>query len=389
MKPRLLFSGLLLAALALSTGTAVFPAAGGVVAELQPFQRPAVRLTLPPLVYAVPGVETSLYFSNVILARDPAAYRFRVQCRVGKAEGDRWSLNATDADTGDHRLRLQVLGAGGEVAEEAATTVRVVPADAGGRREVALLLVGDSLTHGSVYANETARLLSQPGNPRWTMLGTHKPAGVAAGVAHEGYGGWTWARFVHRYDAANPPTGTSRSSPFVFPAPEGGPAKLDMERYFRESCGGKRPDFITIMLGINDCFGFDPDDPTAIDAGITRMFGEAEALLTSTRQAAPRAEIGICLTTAPNSRDGAFEANYKGRYTRWGWRRIQHRLVERQIAHFGGREGERIYLVPTELNLDPVRGYPEDNAVHPNGAGYRQIGASLYAWLKARLWAQR
>ena len=38
-----------------------------------------------------------------------------------------------------------------------------------------------------------------------------------------------------------------------------------------------------------------------------------------------------------------------------------------------------------DLNLDPVDGYPVDNGVHPNAAGYRQTGASIYAWIKSRL----
>ena len=41
--------------------------------------------------------------------------------------------------------------------------------------------------------------------------------------------------------------------------------------------------------------------------------------------------------------------------------------------------------MPTELNLDPVDGYPNNNGVHPNPAGYAQIGGRFYAWLKAWL----
>jgi len=63
----------------------------------------------------------------------------------------------------------------------------------------------------------------------------------------------------------------------------------------------------------------------------------------------------------------------------------EHRLVERQLTHFGNREAERVCIVPTELNLDVTDGYPENNGVHPNAAGYQQIGASIYCWLKSRL----
>lgn len=365
----LLFAFLSLAGLHLTGGVR---AAGG-----------APRLTLPPALYAVAGVETAIYFANAALYREPGEYRFRVQCDVGRNDPERWSVTPAPGDVGEHELRLQALDAAGNVVEQARTTLRVARAEAGSGRKLTLLLVGDSLTHGSVYPNELARLLSQPGNPEWQMLGTHRPAGAAERVAHEGYGGWTWERFARRYDPAAPATGSGRSSPFVFPGKDGGPPVLDVARYLDEQCGGRRPEVVTFMLGINDCFGLNPEDGAALDAGIDRTFAQAETLLAAFRKAAPEAALGFCLTTPPNSRDAAFEANYKDRYTRWGWRRIQHRLVQRQIERFGGREKERLFLVPTELNLDPVGGYPDNNAVHPNAAGYRQIAASLYAWLKA------
>ena len=119
------------------------------------------------------------------------------------------------------------------------------------------------------------------------------------------------------------------------------------------------------------------------------MFGYADRLLAEFRKAAPNADLAICVTTPPNARESGFEANYKGRYHRWGWKRIQHRLVERLLRRYqpsSGRELDKhIFLVPTQLNLDPVDGYPENNGVHPDAAGYRQIGGSLYAWLKWRM----
>ena len=121
------------------------------------------------------------------------------------------------------------------------------------------------------------------------------------------------------------------------------------------------------------------------------MLAYAETLLTAFRKASPQTDLAICITTPPNARESGFEANYKGRYHRWGWKRIQHRLVERLQKHFGFQpkrsdsKSGRIYVVPTHLNLDPVAGYPENNGVHPNTLGYRQIGASLYCWLKWRM----
>jgi len=353
--------------------------------RLQTFaaEQGALQLTLPETFPAVVGEEMSLYFDNVILTENPEAYRFEVECAVGTTSARRWSVTPKAEDVGSHKLTLTVRDAGNQPLARGSTTLRVVPADAGKGRTLRLLVVGDSLTNATVYPNELARLLSQPGNPEWKMLGTHRPGSAAEGVAHEGYGGWTWQRFVAHYEPNPDEANRKRSSPFVFLGEADKPA-LNVGRYFEEKCGGERPDVVFFLLGINDCFSANPDDPKALDTRIDEVFRHAETLLAAFRAAAPEAELAICLVPAPNTREGAFEANYKGRYPRWGWKRIQHRLVQRQLQHFSGREKERIFVVPTELNIDPIDGYPENNAVHPNAFGYRQIAASLYAWWKTR-----
>ncbi len=343
-----------------------------------------LQLTLPPEFYAVAGIETSIYYDNVVLTETPEAYRFEVTCDIGNAEQQRWTVTPKAADVGDHSLTVTVSDASEKELGRATTTLRVVSADAGAGRTIRLLIVGDSLTHATTYSNEIARFLSMPDNPSWKMLGTHKPSKAADGVAHEGYGGWTWQRFASHYEPNPDGTYRKRSSPFVYLSADGKPA-LDLKRYFDEECDGQRPDFVTFLLGINDCFSADPDDPTAIDARIDAMMVHADALLAAFREAAPKAQLGICLTTPPNSREEGFQANYKGRYHRWGWKRIQHRLVQREITRFENRETEQFFVVPTQLNLDPVDGYPTNNGVHPNDVGYKQIGASIYAWLKARV----
>ena len=341
----------------------------------------SLRLTVPGEFSAVPGNEMSIYFDNIVLTETPEAYRFDVTCAIGQTEERRWTVTPTAEDVGVHELSIHVSDSDGKRLANASTKLQVVAANAGAEREIRLLIVGDSLTHATQYPNEIARLLSEPANPRWQMLGTHKPKQAADGVAHEGYGGWTWQRFVSQYEPNPDGTHRKRSSPFVYLTDDGKPG-LDFERYLQEECDNQRPDFVIFMLGINDCFGASPDDP---DARISAVFEQADVLLTAFRQAAPEAEFGICLTTPPNSRAAAFEANYKGRFPRWGWRRIQHRLVQRQIERFTEKEQTKAFVIPTQLNLDSVDGYPANNGVHPNATGYQQIAASIYAWLKSRL----
>ncbi len=342
-----------------------------------------LRLALPPVLHAVAGQPFEVYFDNLVLAETSEALSFRVSCPLGSADARRWRVLPEAGQAGEHAFQVEVSDPRDGRRETAQAVLRVAPATAGADRALRLLIVGDSLTNASHYPNEIARLLAQPGNPRTTLLGTHRPASAAAGVAHEGYGGWTWKNFLQKWDA-EPATATAgpvrrARSPFLYAGTDGQPA-LDVARYFRDQGGA--PDAALFLLGINDCFSADPNQPEAIDARITEVLGHADQLLAAFRAAAPKAALAVGLTTPPNARESGFEANYKGRYKRWGWKRIQHRLVERMIAHFGGREQEGLHLVATELVLDPVDGYPVDNGVHPNPAGYAQIGAGFHGWLK-------
>jgi DUF1680 family protein/sugar phosphate isomerase/epimerase/lysophospholipase L1-like esterase len=341
----------------------------------------SLKLTLPPDCYAVVGTPMSIYYDNIVLTKKPEQYRFKIEGDLGNAETRRWTVTPTACDIGDHKLAVSVSTSDGKLLQRAETVLHIAAADAGTGKTIRLLIVGDSLTAATHYPNEIARLLSQPGNPAWTMLGTHRPTHASKGVGHEGYGGWTWGRFANYYLEKPNPAKHEYSSPFVF-AVKGNKPAFDLDRYFATHCDSQRPDFVTFLLGINDCFGANPKDPAAMDASIDAVFKNADNVIAAFRKSAPKAALGICLTTPPNTREAAFQANYQGKYPRWGWKTIQHRLVQRQIEHFGGRQAEHIFIVPTELNLDPVDGYPENNGVHPNESGYRQIGASIFAWLK-------
>lgn len=342
----------------------------------------SLQLTLPPMFYAVPGVEMSIYFDNIVLTETPEKYQFEVDCEIGTVDQNRWTVTPTDSNVGQYSLSVKVTDADGANLGTANTVLQVSKPDAGASRDTCrLLIIGDSLTNATTYSNEIARLLSTPDNPKWQMLGTHKPKSAAAGVAHEGYGGWTWQRFVSQYEPKPDGTNRKRSSPFVYLGKDGKPG-LDLPRYFKEECNDQKPDYVIIMLGINDCFSAKQN---AIDEKIDGMFTQADILIKALQTAAPQAEVGICLTTPGNFRQEAFYANYKDRYSRWGWKKIQHRLVQRQIEKYKGRENENLFIIPTELNLDIVDGYPVNNGVHPNKVGYQQIGASIYAWLKYRM----
>lgn len=343
-----------------------------------------LRLTLPPAGYAVVGAEMNVFFENLVLTEKLEGLQFSVESALGTADKTHWTVTSPPSAVGVHDWRVTV-SRGDKLLADGTMKWVVSPAKVTEDRPVSLLIIGDSLTHATVYPNDLAQRLTESGLTQWKMLGTHRPSNAAARVAHEGYGGWRWQTFVEHYEPNPDPDRAKRkhSSPFVYLIDE--QPKLDVGRYVQEVCQGSAPDFVIFKLGINDCFGADASEPAKTDVTIDAVFQHAETLLAAFRQAAPLAELAICLTTPGNRREGAFQNNYQGAYPRWGWKRIQHRLVERQLDQFANREQDRIFLVPTELNLDPDGGYPEDNAVHPNSIGYRQISASMHAWLMSRL----
>lgn len=73
-----------------------------------------LQLTLPSEFYAVPDVEVSIYFDNVVLTKTPDAYRFDVNCDIGQTQSRRWSVTPSAKDVGTHDLSIEVSNPGGK-----------------------------------------------------------------------------------------------------------------------------------------------------------------------------------------------------------------------------------------------------------------------------------
>lgn len=344
-----------------------------------------LELVLPPYVYAAEGLETGIYHDNIVLTETPEEYVFSINCLLGVRDVRGWLVIPPAGSAGEYPLKITVADKNGAVIAGGETVLRVAPRDSGSGETLRLLIVGDSLTAASVYSNRIAELLSSGGNPEWRMFGTSPVRNREENVHHEGYGGWTWERFLTRYQEEPGQRYNDRSSPFVFKGEEGS-AGIDTARYVREVCGGQSPNLVTFLLGINDCFSADPDSIEEINRRVEGVLDKAEQLLGEFRKGMPDAALAVCLVPPPNAREEGFQASYAARYgdryKRWGWKRIQHRLARAMMERFDGRESEGIFVIPTNLYIDPFDGYPLNNGVHPNSFGYGQIGNSVYAWMK-------
>ena len=383
-----------------SAGKAALPAAKTIGKQAPAELRLQKNFFLPEKIYAVPGVEVNIYFKNVFLAMNPANYMFDVNARVGRHFAKRWSYTPAVADAGkSFPLTLQVMDENGIVAE-GKTTIIVSGADAGKGRKLAVLMVGDSLTNATIYPARVHTHFKKAGNPAFTMIGSHRGGGrppVVNGVAHEGYGGWRWDTFLTRYnDPAKAKTAVAKfysRSKFIT-KDKNGKIVFDLKGYLAKYAKGRTPDIVTFQLGVNDVFA-------ATDANrcarIETILKHADALLAAFRKELPNAVFGVGFVTGGSGQD-SFGANYKNGQTAWGYAVNHFRLNQAMAKHFAGSKDSKLYLVPSQINLDTENNFPDRmevvnagnprkilrqrNGVHPAAAGYNQMGDTYYAFMK-------
>lgn len=351
-----------------------------------------VKLQLPPAIYAVPGVESCIYFDNVVLTVNPDNYVFDVNCPKGRNDQKRWRYIPAPGEKGVFDLELKVISDRG-VEASGKTKLIVTPADAGKGKEIAVLVIGDSLTAAGYYPARIAALMSAGGHLRVKMLGTR---GKEPG-RHEGYGGWTWNSFLTRKHLTPAPgqkfTPRFLGSPFLVDG------KISLAGYLKKHHEGRVPDFITIQLGVNDIFHAADEN---LEKQIETILGNADKLIAALHKDAPESVIGVGLVTPGARTQDGFGINYGSRQTRWQYKKKQHALNAAMLKKFADYPDKKVFLIPTNVNLDcennfPVRKEPVSGAdgrvqtvrqadgVHPALAGYKQMGDTFFCWIKSHL----
>lgn len=350
-----------------------------------------IQLVLPKVIHAVVGIESNLYFDNVVLVLNTNNYAFDVSCARGLQQSKRWTYTPKLGEEGSYSFKLEVRDAHNGIVAHARSTVIVHHSTPD--KSHTMLLIGDSLTHAGVYSQHLLDLGAMDEHPSISLIGSH---GTAPNV-HEGYGGWTAQRFATHYTGlAREGHYKERGSPFLYEEGEGN-RTLDVKRYLDDINGGTAPTIVTLFLGCNDTFS--ASDET-IEARIDTMLSHMDTLIKAIQEACPEASIGLIASVPAAASQDAFGFNYKNNQTRWQYKRNQHRVVQRMQAHYRDREDEGISLIPAYINIDTEHNYPsgsapvnarneqtiirQTNSVHPNANGYRQIGDSVFCWLMSR-----
>lgn len=381
---------------------------------------PMLKLMLPETIYAVPGIESCIYFRNVIDSAVPEAYAYEVFCDRGTQEKSRWVWTPGEEDAGrSFELELRLFNDYG-MAVSGKTRIVVADLPADPERKITLALLADSGV-GCKYAEHLLAVMRSGGFPNYTPVGSHAGHGRApepGGIAHDGYGGFSWNCFLSRWlyseeelpQAQNEAERQQMQSFGIVKLPksdwrlhspllrlENEKKILDIPGWLARINGGKEPDFIVIELGGNDMFCCRAED---LDARVAEVMGHAGTLLRELRRNAPGSVIGVASSLLGCSQDG-FGANYGCRQSEYQFRRSIHRYNRELTELIRGMGDSKTMIIPLHQAIDPENSYlaadlpaharterkvrRQTNALHATQEGGSQLGDALYCWLRKQL----
>ena len=381
----------------------------------------APSFVLPERLYALPGHECCVYYSNVFSSVVPRNYAFEAVACVGRAQAERWCWTPAATDAGrEVELVLRAWNDDGVVAV-ATSRVQVAASPANPGRTARLALFADSLTNCG-YQDELFRILRADGFSGYKPVGTRR--GRAPGnVPHDGFGGYDCKAFLTTYsvsedELANVQDAAERSQLAALGVPakvvnewqrellksplvrlSDGKKTVDVRHWLLCASDGVPPDLVVVQLGVNAIFGVRGSAAEIRREILARVIPEFSAFLGALRPHMPNAVFGIVTSPIGSGQDG-FAANYGASAGE-----VQHRIstfeLNRALAEYvGALRDPCIELVPVAQAVDPVNGYPHaeesagartsaktiraKNALHPTQSGGFQMADAIAAWFECR-----
>lgn len=413
-------------------------------------------IVLPPYMYAVQGRESNLYYDNVFLC--PAnQYDIDLTATGGMQQNERLTWIPTGAvTTGTSTFAVRDIRSGATLVSPTFQQ-RAAAASAGTGVTKKCLFIGDSLIAANTIT-QTLLDIAAEDPMKITLLGTQ---GTGTNK-HEGRGGWTVASYtsagvvsyrftvsgvteipainaaeyshngaVYRVQETNITGGAgtivcsvvSGGAPLATgtltktnsaagdatiafsasSAVSGNPFWIGGQVNFGQYLTNNTidtPDWVVIGLGINDVFSA-TSDTTAVSM-TNNALTQLDVLITSIKAANPSIRVALMLPTPPSSDQDSFGANYATGQTRARFKRNILLWSKQLISRYKSREADRIYILPSNINLDTVNNMQraalapvnsraivkverQSNGVHPGSPGYKQIADAIFAFLKCLL----
>lgn len=173
----------------------------------------SVCLSLPARYILVEGDTFELFRRSVVLANDPYAYNWRVECEKGAIFTRKYVYTPAVGDAGVYPMTVTLEDDSGEVLDRKVVNLEVVPAPEQPSRPIHMTFVGASAWAGGEMASEVVRRLtgSDPsacegaqGAPvGWGLQDFHFWGSVQGrhGAFLEGYGGWAFKSYTTDHDS--------------------------------------------------------------------------------------------------------------------------------------------------------------------------------------------
>jgi len=425
--------------------------ADSVVEKLGSAQNTAPALVLPPRLYGVQGREANAYFANMHLDR-ASDYQHDVTSSVGLHRTEGWVWTPTGA-TASSALSVGAYSSStGDLLSTKTSATRSVGSTAGTGTTPSIIVVGDSLIAAGVIT-QTLLDIAATDAMKISLIGTR---GTNPN-RHEGRGGYTVSDYttagrtfysfavsgvvtapaINAADysvggatvrvqevALSGGAGTILCSLVSGPAPTGSGSlsktnaaagdatiafsavaavsgnpfwisgALNFAGYLTANSLAT-PNRVAILLGTNDIFAAASDSAAA--ALSAAAFTSLDSLIASIRSTG--AVVDLMLPPPGAAEQNAFGANYTTGQPQWRFKRNAVIWARGMIEKYTGSEATGTYLVPSNVAVDTVNGYPrsaaapvnarstitverQNNGVHPSTAGYQQMADAYWAMLK-------
>lgn len=315
------------------------------------------------------GQEVTIYGDSLINVPIDNPLVVTYTCDIGTQVGNNLVITPEAGDAGDHSLRV-VFKNGSYTIEDKTIALTVYGEAPAGAKKV--LTIGDSWTYAGMGNNWfQERIENDLDNCTFTWLGL---IAVGNGDFHEGHGGATWKRFAEN------------DQPVLDPSPFFKAGVLDVEAYFVDN-SIDTPDYVYIMLGVNDTFGgcaIAGDGLT--DLEIATIIATSKILIDGLL--AYDADLKIILGipgTADNMTD-SWEGLYNDvTYSKNLYIDNTFKYQQAFIEEFAnGAYDARVDCSYGVIFLDRANYL---NTIHPNEAGYLQIGGGMVHSLNKALFS--
>lgn len=333
-------------------------------------------LALPSTIPSVVGTEVNIYF-NAIFPYDYSEYVIDVVCASGKQYTDKWTFTPTVAGT--ISIAINVYNSNNVLVVSQYTDVIVKALSVGTAVTKSLVIIGDSLTDNGSSPAVKLPVVFGAGDPMdITLLGTR---GSDPGW-HEGRAGWSAAFYCNLSTYGGISNEFWNGSAFNF-------------SFYKTAQGYVTVNYVIIALGVNDVFSYETD--TALNSGLPIIINQFSYMVTSILAAGSK--VGIALPPAPATTQTAFGKSYDSSKTRNRYLRNYNALVRQLISVFAERTSENIYIIPSNVAVDPSTSFPlvtealnannaatttvQNNAVHLSSEGYGQVTDVYRCWVKS------